>query len=196
MFPFIETLRIVNGEVMNITYHQTRMNRTFAHFWPSAYSENLITALRDVPQEKGIFKARVVYDEIGILQVEYAPYVVRHIQSLKLVYSDTIDYTYKSTDRSCLSELVAQKGDADEIIIVKNGLLTDTSYSNIALYDGKSWYTPGIPLLKGTMRQKLLDERKIQEADIRPEDLKKYHKVALINAMMPLGVCEVEYIKY
>lgn len=34
--------------------------------------------------------------------------------------------------------LAAQKGDCDEIIIIKNGLVTDTSFTNIAIYkDGK-----------------------------------------------------------
>ena len=85
-----------------------------------------------------------------------------------------------------LSRLLLQKGDADEIIIVKNGRLTDTSYSNIALFDGNRWVTPAHPLLKGTMRQSLIDKGLLEEKDIMAEDFPKYLEVRLINAMMPL----------
>ena len=89
--------------------------------------------------------------------------------------------------------MAAQRGDADEVVIVKNGLLTDTSYSNIALFDGQRWVTPRHPLLQGTMRQSLLDTGQLVERDIRDDEGGRYEKVSLINAMMPLGrcVCEV-----
>lgn len=65
------------------------------------------------------YKARVVYGAQGVEAIEYAPYKMKEIHSLKVVEDDSIDYTYKSTDRSALNALVAQKGDCDEIIIVK-----------------------------------------------------------------------------
>ena len=194
MSLFIETLRIADGDIERLPYHQARLERTRSHFWPASAPLSLEAALADRPLSAGVFKARVVYGENGVTEVSYAPYAVRHIGSLRLVTDDTIDYTYKSTDRSSLQALAAWKGDADEIIIVKEGLLTDTSYSNIALYDGNDWYTPRTPLLKGTMRQWLLEEGRIAEADIRPDDLPRYEKVALINAMMPLGTCVVQNI--
>ena len=41
------------------------------------------------------------------------------------------------------------KREQDEILITRNGLLTDTSIANIALFNGKEWHTPKHPLLKG-----------------------------------------------
>ena len=57
--------------------------------------------------------------------------------------------------------------DKDDILIVKNGLLTDTSIANIALYDGNDWYTPLHPLLKGTKRAELLDKGVLKEKEIK-----------------------------
>jgi len=74
--------------------------------------------------------------------------------------------------------------DCDEIIIEQNGYLTDTTIANIAFYDGERWITPAKPLLKGTMRAKLLDEGLLHEKEIKKEDLKNYSQVALINAMI------------
>ena len=83
------------------------------------------------------YKARVVYGEQGVETAEYAPYSMRNINSLQVVEDNTITYDYKSTDRSRLNALVEKKGSSDDIIIVKHGLLTDTSFTNLAIFDGK-----------------------------------------------------------
>lgn len=191
MYPFIETIRIEDGKIWNLSYHQKRLNRTMAHFWPETNVVDLKNALKDASLTEEETKARVVYDKDGVKDVSFAAYHPLNIHSLKLVTCNDIDYEYKSADRSRLQKLKEQRGDCDEIIIVRNGLLTDTSYSNIALFDGKHWYTPKHPLLKGTMRQSLIDQGMIQEYDLLPEDLNRFSKVSLINAMMPLGFLEV-----
>lgn len=191
MCQFIETIRIQDGELMNLPYHQKRMERTLSYLG-SGWRCVLNDVLHDRPHEDGVFKARVVYEETGVKEVEYLPYKMRSIRTLKLVTCDDIDYTFKSTDRSRLIELLQLKGDADEVIIVKHGMLTDTSYSNIALFDGVKWYTPRLPLLTGTMRQSLIDRGILLEKDITTDDFSHYYKVSLINAMMPLGVCECD----
>lgn len=191
MYPFIETIRIEGGKIWNLPYHQKRLNRTMAHFWPEANIIDLKEALKDAPLTEEETKARVVYDKDGVRDVSFAAYHPLNIHSLKLVTCNDINYDYKSADRSHLQKLKEQRGDCDEIIIVRNGLLTDTSYSNIALFDGEHWYTPKHPLLKGTMRQSLIDQGILQECVLRPEDLNRFTKVSLINAMMPLGFLEV-----
>ncbi len=100
------------------------------------------------PTLNGIHKCRIVYGK-EVEEVTYAPYQMRQVSSLHLVVSDTIDYTYKSAHREELNALYAQKGMADDILIVRNGYLTDTSIANVALYDGDTWFTPAHPLLRG-----------------------------------------------
>ena len=68
------------------------------------------------------------------------------------------------------SLLLANK-DVDEVIIEKNGYLTDTTIANIAFFDGKQWFTPEKPLLKGTMRAKLIEEGFLQTKNIKSEEL-------------------------
>lgn len=191
MYPFIETIRIEDGKIWNLPYHQERMNRTMAHFWPETNVIDLKNALKDAPLTEEETKARVVYDKDGVKDVSFAPYHPLNIHSLKLVTCNDINYDYKSVDRSQLQKLKEQRGDCDEIVIVRNGLLTETSYSNIALFDDEHWYTPKQPLLKGTMRQSLIDQGILQECDLRLNDLVRFTKVSLINAMMPLGFLEV-----
>lgn len=135
------------------------------------------------PSLSGIWKCRIVYGK-EIEEVGYAPYQKRMVSSLRPVVSDTIDYSYKSTNRGELNELFARRGKADDILIVKDGYLTDTSIANIALYDGHTWYTPAHPLLQGTKRAELLDNRFIVEKDIRQAQLGDYSHIMLFNAMI------------
>ena len=74
----------------------------------------------------------------------------------------------------------------DEIIIVQNGQITDTSYSNLVFFDGEKWITPTTYLLNGTMRQSLLQTKQIIEKPIQVEDLNRFESFKLINAMMDL----------
>ena len=75
-----------------------------------------------------------------------------------MIENNKICYSLKLTDRSQINRLLKQKGNYDDILIVKNGFITDTSISNIIFYNGSKWITPAAPLLKGTCRDKLLKE--------------------------------------
>ena len=191
MCLFIETIRIDHGKACNLSRHNRRLNDPRAHFWPESTPLQLRDHLSSLSCEAGIVKARVVYGEKGIEDVSYSPYAVWHVHSLALIQADHIDYTYKSTGREPLNRLFALRGACDDILIVKQGLLTDTSIANIALSDGTHWYTPAHPLLKGTKRAALLEEGILQEKDIRPEDLPSFSTVRLFNAMIDWGELEL-----
>ena len=75
---------------------------------------------------------------------------MRQVNTLRLVVDDAVDYTYKSTDREGLNRLYARRDGADDVLIVKDGRLTDTSIGNVAFFrDGEKWYTPLLPLAQG-----------------------------------------------
>lgn len=183
MYPFIETIRIEDGQVYNLAYHAERMNRTRTAFWKDVELIDMHDMIS--PQSlSGTQKCRVVYGQ-KIEEITYAPYQMRNIQTLRLIDADGIDYSYKSSDRNALNLLFDQRGNADDILIVKNGYLTDTSIANIALCDDSgSWFTPAHPLLRGTKRAELLDKNRIIEREIRATELGKYSHIMLFNAMI------------
>ncbi|MEO0333918.1 MAG: aminotransferase class IV, partial [Bacteroidota bacterium] len=121
----------------------------------------------------------------------FAEYIPRTIRSLRLVVHDSIQYDYKFKDHRLINHLFAQRKGADDSLIVKNGLVTDTSYSNIAFFDGQQWFTPNQPLLSGTARARLLDASILYEREITPTDLPHFTHCSLINAMLPLSECVV-----
>ena len=77
----------------------------------------------------------------------------------------------------------------DDILIIKNNYVTDTYYGNVALFQDGNWYTPKHPLLNGTRRQNLLDKGRIFEKDIHVKTLENYSRIAIFNAMIPMGSC-------
>ena len=182
---FVETIRIENGKIDLLALHEARMNRTRKEvFGVNDWID--LTAYINPESYQERTKCRVEYDR-QIIKVEYATYHMRPVHSLKLVVSDDIDYTYKSTDRSALVNTFDQRGNCDDVLIVRNGLLTDTSICNVALWNGREWITPKHPLLAGTMRAHLLQEGKIREAEIRLEDLEDYSQIRMFNALIDFG---------
>ena len=175
MYQFIETIRIEKGNACNLFYHNRRLNEVRRYFRPECAPLHLEDYLHLSADMNGV-KCRVIYTEEGITEVSYSLYEMRPVRSLRMVCSDTIDYSFKSTDRRKLNSLFQIRQDKDDILIVKNGLLTDTSIANIALYDGNDWYTPLHPLLKGTKRAELLDKGVLKEKEIKKIPLTKKKK--------------------
>jgi len=179
---FIETLLITN-QIENLKYHNLRMNKTRKYFY-NLDEIDLKDYIKIIPNKR----VRVLYND-KILKVEYFDLIQRNFNNFKIVESN-IDYDFKYENRDKLNSL---KVDGyDEIIIVKNGFITDTTISNLAFFNGKEWHTPKKPLLKGTKRAELLEKGIIKEKEIRVENIKNYQKMAMINAI--LGFYEIDKI--
>lgn len=193
---FSEAIKVRDGVFYNLPLHEARAARTAMHFFGHSVGFDLSPEMIPVHLRTGLVKCRLVYGEQGVESVEFTPYSFRTIRTVAIVHDDTIDYTYKSTDRSHLNALLAASG-CDEIVIVKRGLVSDASSANLVLEDRTgALYTPSTPLLAGTKRESLLEAGIIRERDIRPEELPAAAKICLINAMIDLddGV-EVPKIK-
>ena len=183
MCQLFETIKVVNGVPQHLTLHEERMNRARREIWPTE-KPVAIEPLLVIPHEflEGQVRCNIRYGP-GIKNIIFRKYENRIIRTLKLVKCDTIDYHLKFTDRFLFESLMTLRGECDEIIIVKKGLLTDTSMSNIIFYDGYNWVTPAKPLLKGTCRERLIAEERIIEQDIRPADIIKFEGCKIINAL-------------
>ncbi len=180
----LETIKIENGEVFNLACHQTRCDQSRKALFHTQDTLDLASYIH--PPPTGLWRCRILYAE-QIRSIEYIPYASKALKRLKIV-SSNLEYSYKYADRTALDTLVQAQQNFDDIIIEKEGYLTDTSIANIAFYDGTVWYTPQKPLLKGCMRAKLIDDGFLQTKAIRSDDLKDYTQVALMNAMLGFKV--------
>lgn len=188
-FPLFETLCIENGQVQNLALHQQRYENSLREFY--AGQPYKIFSLAKILQkntalwanlQSPIIRCRIDYNATQY-HLQCFPYQRKTYQRFHPVICDDIDYHLKYSDRAIFNELLKQKGDCDEIIIVKQGKITDCTIGNLILRQGSQWFTPDSPLLIGTQRSKLLQERKIIEREILLSDLHLYQEIRLINAL-------------
>ena len=188
MSLLLETIKIEDGTINNLSYHQTRFNTSRKELFNIREEIDLATLIQ--APKTGLYRCRIVYDK-KVHTVEYIPYVPKEIKKIKIVTSN-IEYDYKYANREKLNTLRERERDFDEIIIEKEGYLTDITIANIAFYDGDKWLTPSQALLPGTMRAKLLDEGFLHKKEIRKEDLKNYSQIALMNSMIGFKVLNID----
>lgn len=193
MCRFLETIQFVHGEHLNLERHQVRVNVTFQHFFPglTPFLLQEILSSREIPEGDGIYKCRLVYDK-QVQQLEYLPYSLPSITSLRLVQTTIEPSLCKSADRTEYNRAFALREECDDVLLIRNGLLTDTSYCNVALGEGTTWVTPLTPLLYGTRRSELLRQMNIVEKDIPAQEIFRYQKIRLFNAMIDFGELEFE----
>lgn len=195
MSLLIESIKLLDGKFCNLFYHEQRMIRSLNMVCGVEEDINLEKFLSELEvPATGLYKCRIVYDE-NSKDVEFIRYEPRSITSLKVVEHDRISYEFKYKNRKTIDKLFEQRENCDDILIVKKGHVTDASAANIVFRKGKHWYTPWSALLKGTQRQKLLEDNIIEAEDIRVEDIGSFDTWKLINAMVEFESPEIDVSK-
>ncbi|HOZ52474.1 MAG TPA: aminotransferase class IV [Chitinophagaceae bacterium] len=189
MYPLFESIKVVDDQIFHFDEHYLRMQNSSKALWHHQihfpHLENEICQRT----QSGLQKCKIIYNE-NEYRIEVQPYHKRAIERIYLVENNRIEYPYKYTNRKQLLQLLDRYEFTDEIILVQNKNLTDTTYSNIALWNGVEWHTPKKPLFKGIKRKILLEQNLIKEKIISINDIDQYSKISLINAMLDL--CEIE----
>ena len=186
MCLFIETICYEQGRFQRIGLHNERCNRTRKQFFGIQVPLQLDSIL-SVPEElkDKTVKCTITYGA-DIVHIDYNLYQIRPVHSLQMVVDDTIEYSFKYADRTMINTLFGLRGQSDDILIIKNGLITDTSYANIIFKKGDKWYSPRNPLIKGTRLESYLRNNSISPALLRPKDLPCFSEARLINAMISI----------
>ena len=182
MSQFIESIKVEDQEIFLLDLHQKRVNQTFTHFGKEESIDlgKIFNSLQH--DEDGLFKLRISYDLDKRVRTQMIPYAIPEIQNYQLVENNSFDYSFKFEDRKELDKM-KMKSKAEEIIIVKNNHVTDTSFSNLLFLKGKEWFTPNTCLLNGVQRQYLLKQKKIRETEITLQNIKQFTHFQIINAL-------------
>ena len=178
MCLLFETIQVKNGVVRNIEYHQQRVNISSSINLMEYVDSSVI-----IPKF-GLYKLRVTYSESAVVGHNIERYTPKKVESLRVITDNDIDYHKKFDDRTSLNNLLMQKEECDDILILKNGMITDISFANIIFFDGEKWVTPTTPLLEGSCRARLIDINTITPHQITYSDLEKFSHFMTINAML------------
>ena len=184
MYQFFESICVKDGIALNLSMHQSRVNKTLDAFNVSNHGIILASIVDELtlPAE-GLYKLRISYDLNGNHQSACNAYQYKQILNFALVDIMGQGYDYKFSNRDWINEALIQS-DKDEIVMHDGGLIKDCSYTNIVFYDGVNWYTPATPLLEGTQRAKLIEAGVIQPKALYVQDIPNFKKFKCINAMM------------
>ena len=185
----VESIRLEGGRFFHVEWHQARMNRVRRALYGDVPEIDLADVLYRRLGEYSFggqrMRVRVLYDA-HIRRVEAMVYRRRRISSLRVVELFPVEeglLRYKWADRRLWKALYGLRGDADDVLVVRDGLVTDTTIANVAFWDGRRWLTPAQPLMEGTTRMRLLASDELVPADIRVSDLASFEKIRLFNAM-------------
>ena len=179
---YFETIKCEDFEIFNLEYHNKRVANTIG------LNINLQEYI--YPPSEELLRCKLTYNNYEVLNVEYFPYTKREIKTFKLIFDDEISYSKKYLNRENLDNLFSKKDSCDEIIIIKNKIVVDTSIANIAIFYENNWLTSKNYLLNGTTRNRLLEEKFLIEKDITLEMLKDTSKIALMSAMIGFYIKE------
>lgn len=195
MYPLFESIRIENSVARNLSFHQERVNQSLRDLFTSSKQIPDLQRIIKVPPElgKATYKCRFLYNESEWL-TEFTSYQPRKVATLKLIHFDDIDYRYKFTNRDIIDKAFTLKGTSDDVLIIKEGMITDTSIANILFKSENKWYTPALPLLHGTCRARLIAQGIVTEAEITLSNFRQYSHFMLINAMNDFKIKRIQPI--
>ncbi|MCK5820259.1 MAG: aminotransferase class IV [Bacteroidales bacterium] len=185
MSLLLESIRINQGKPDNLSAHEERISR----------SQLALEGIRQLPPLEKIFKstpppntrllkARIVYNS-DMYKIDYHEYSRAIIKSLQVCQEKSIYYPHKFANRRRLNNLKKTFPKYTEALIVIGNRITDTTFTNLAFWNGKKWLSPMYPLLPGTRRASLINQGLIELHDIQLSQLMDFEKVRLFNAMMP-----------
>lgn len=188
MCRLIESICLIQGKFLNLAGHEKRYAASYQACFGILPEITLGRYLSEcaIPAD-GWYKCRLLYNQTE-LTVDFVPYVQPKIQSATIIDAGNITYDHKYASRPELDVLFNRKGQTDEIIMIKNGLVTDAYYYNLIFEKNNIWYTPAEPLLRGTMRQRCIDSGKLIPAHIEQKDIINFDTIHFINAMNGPGI--------
>jgi 4-amino-4-deoxychorismate lyase len=189
---FLETICIKDGMPRHLEWHQQRVDATLKHFHSEVLPVDRMLQLHEVlssctlPAE-GIWRCRIVYD-LNAVSIEFIPEEKAQFHTLRMIEApEHLDYLYKYADRQPLYALFENRNGADDVLMLRQGWITDTTKANIAFRAEDKWYTPSVPLLAGTTWKRLVASGVILPRPIHQKDIPRYEAFRIINALNDWG---------
>lgn len=178
MSLLFETILIKNKKAPFLHLHEKRLNLTRKKLFNR--SDPLKIEFKK-PKDNHSYRLRVNYSK-DIENLQLLPYTKTFKKKVLVVEGD-LNYRFKFSDRKFFDDLKVENSKYDDFLIVKKGLITDTTIANCSFFDGNSWFTPSTPLLKGTTRERLIRRKFFIPKKITLKDLHKYTHIGFCNAL-------------
>ncbi|MFG6147145.1 aminodeoxychorismate synthase component I [Halobacillus sp. B23F22_1] len=199
-FQLLESLKLEGKEYPLLSYHMERLKQS-AHYFNFRYDEKFVYNILNKWREdnpRGLFKVRLLLDESGKVEGEVQsiqPPPERVICALAKKPVDESDpFLYHKTTHRAVYEVHKQEGAFSVLLWNSKEELTEFTMANVVVKQGGEYFTPPVSsgLLRGTLRELLLSERKIKEKKIYKSELHTCEEVWMINGVR--GWIKVEIV--
>ncbi|MFG6449768.1 chorismate-binding protein [Roseateles sp. BYS180W] len=202
----LETLRLQDGVFQREARHRARMQRCARQFglpWSdTAWRSQLQSLVAAHPQ--GAWRVRLTLNAQGLWSSQ-ATALQEWPETVPVALCDQRLDTqgaaaefvrHKTTRREHYEQRLQHKpAQALDVLLVNaQGELTEGCLTNLALCIDGQWLTPPLSagLLAGVMRQELLEQGRILEQVLRPQDLQRASAMAVFNSVR--GWCKAQLV--
>ena len=121
MYPLFESLCVQDGIILNTQWHEDRFQKAYLQNFGYLNSFDLLEGISiPVKFNQGKVKLRIRYNHKH-RDFHFEHYQIKEIQSLRLVYTEELNYSHKYSRRENLESLFDLRGDCDEVLIIKKG---------------------------------------------------------------------------
>ena len=197
--PHLELLETLLHEpeagLRRLDAHVARLRSSAAYFGfafdERAVREALEREAASAPD--GPSRVRLLLDRAGRITTASMPLAPRREPQRLAIDDDPVDPAdvllfHKTSRRERYEAARARHPDADDVLLVnRRGEITESTIANVAVRVRGRWITPPLTsgLLPGTERAALLDEGRIEQGMLRPEDLADAEEIRLMSATGP-----------
>lgn len=197
---FFETIFVKNSAPQRLVAHFLRIQNGMKYYnldpkiLPSSETIHKLVELNLARQAR--IRLAVSIDEsnvnVSMVLQEYSPpekislYLDNSQMEFDDKFKDKLQRGLKPVDYRKYSEqagIANNMGFWDKIIMVDD-LITETSKANIYCKLEGIWYTPRKNMVKGIIREKLIEENKVIEADLTIDHIKIAEDMAVSNALI------------
>ncbi len=199
-FQLIESLRLESGGYSLLNRHLERLTASAAYFGFTYDRDTVQQALVSfAAQRSGLCKVRMLLAPDGSLDISSETILENSVplrialSTRRVNSSDAMRY-HKTTRRELLDTARLEHTDCDEILLLnEHGELTEGSYHTLVVQLNGQLVTPPLicGLLPGVLRGELLDQGRISEKVLYPDDLQRADAVWLINSVRGWRLCVV-----
>ena len=191
-FHLFETLRLDSGGYARLERHLARLADSAAYFGFDFDRDEAIKLLEKIePPGEEPLRVKLMLAPSGRLTVTSGPIVAEPSPLVVGLATTRIDPAnrllyHKTSCRELYAAEKEKRPDCSELIFLNSrGELAEGSYNNIVLRMAGKLVTPPMEsgLLPGVMRAELIDQGKVVEQTVYPQDLFAADEILLVNSL-------------
>ncbi len=191
-FGLLETMAAVGGRVRDLDRHLARLAASAGALGFPLDEAAVRRRLADAVAPGTDVRVRLVLHRDGRADVTTGPLPPPPAGPVRLaVDGERLDpaslwLRHKTTRRDVYTTAAARSPDADDVVLVNtDGHVTETTVASLAVRLDGRWWTPPLSAgcLPGVARGRLVEEGRLRERDLAPEDLRRAEDLAVVSSL-------------